>query len=135
MPDESRRTDAAVREIPPAPDGLDEIEAEAWEELRGVVNGLRTATSADMVAFLVDALAIARRAAAVLREEGLTVSETGVKGQVYARVRPEVSAALAAQKVVWYGLSRFGCSPADRSRVSAFRDASTADPYAEFCVG
>jgi phage terminase small subunit len=109
-----------THEIPPAPKDLGPAEQEAWNELREVINPLRTTATSDMVAFelLVDALAVVRRCALVIREEGTTMVETGSTGQAKVRTRPEVSVMLSAQKLVWYGLSRFGCSPADRSRVA-----------------
>ena len=121
------------REIPPAPEGLDEVETGAWEELRAIVNPLRVTTSTDLVAFklLVEALATARRAAAALRKDGITVQETGGRGQTYLRPRPEVNAMVSAQKLVWYGLSRFGATPADRGRVDAMAPAGPA-PEDEF---
>ncbi len=110
-----------VEGIPPAPRGLSPVGRRAWEDLRATIDPLRTAAAVDMIAFetLVDALTVAREAALAFRKNGVTLTEVGVKGSVYVRPRPEVNVLLSAQKLVWYGLSRFGCSPADRSRVTA----------------
>lgn len=124
-------------EIPPASKKLGAFEREAWNELREIVNALRTAAQTDLVAFelLVDSLALVRRCSSVIRAEGTTMTETGASGQAKIRARPEVNVMLNAQKVVWYGLSRFGCSPADRGRVSGMPELGAANSEDEFTDG
>jgi phage terminase small subunit len=132
--DNPREPKLPIIEIPPAPKGLGDFERDAWNELREVINPLRTTANTDLIAFelLVDALALARRCSAVIRTEGTTMTEMGASKQLKVRTRPEVNVLLNAQKVVWYGLSRFGCSPADRSRVSSMPEPGDASGEDEF---
>jgi P27 family predicted phage terminase small subunit len=107
---------AAAESVPPPPEGLSDWELQAWERAKAVIDPLRVYTSADAIAFqqLVTCLAMILEAEAALREHGLTVSSSqGIKQ------RPEVQVILSAQKNLWLGLSRFGLSPSDRSRVEA----------------
>lgn len=109
--------DAALAEakpVPPPPAGLTEHERAAWTDLKAIVDPLGVFTPADRVAFeqLVLNLAMILEARDALRENGLTV-----EGDRGPKQRPEVQVILTAQKNLWYGLSRFGLSPSDRSRV------------------
>lgn len=130
-PDEPRLAGA---EIPPAPRGLDAVTRVAWDELRNVINTMRTVTAADLIGFelVVDALSVARRAAAELRDEGITVEALGSRGQLTAKPHPATATLLSAQKLVWYGLSRFGLSPADRARVWTVTPSGGGRPEDEF---
>ena len=124
----------AAGKVPPAPRNLGREERLAWVELRQLVNPLRVATQADLPAFtlLVEAMGVALRAAEVIRREGLTMIETGLKGQRYVRTRPEVGVLANFQKIVWYGLGRFGLTPADRARVVSLTGIPVNDPADEF---
>jgi hypothetical protein len=104
-------------------------------ELRGIVNPLRVTTASDVIAFklLVNAIATARRAAALLREEGITVTEVGPRGPT-TKVHPAAAVVERFMKIAFYGLGRFGCTPGDRSRVGVVDGAGSGpgDPDSEF---
>jgi phage terminase small subunit len=107
---------AAARPIPPPPKGLTEHERVAWAELKAILEPLGVFTPADSVAFeqLVINLAMIKQAWASLREGDVT--EDGPRGP---RQRPEVQVIHSAQKMLFFGLGRFGLTPSDRSRVES----------------
>lgn len=122
----------------PPPRGLTAGERAAWFELARVLEPMRVATDADLVAFrqMAVTLAVINDAKQALDDaKGLTYTLETESGTV-VRKRPEVEILLAYKRQLSVELSRFGLTPADRSRVSALGDEGRGnDPLAEFELG
>lgn len=129
-PPEPPTAGAAFVEIPEPPAGLSDEELEAWTELRAAVNPKRVTTAADLVAFklTVQALATSRRAFKALAA-GVVAA-----GDKMDRPSPAVAIMASMQKLAWFGLARFGLTPADRSKVRGDGGGGGDDdsPDAEF---
>lgn len=121
-----REPKAAAVDIPPPPSGLTRDERESWLELKAVVDPMRVATAADVVAFreMVGTLGILRALRRSLAKG--KIAEDGL-------VRPEVSAIAVYTKLMHAHLARWGLTPADRARVAALEaDKGAGSPLDQF---
>lgn len=122
--------------IPPPPRHLSDLERAAWRRLARVVDPMRIATEADLEAFelLVSEVALVDAARASLRacDGEILVAEETAHG-TSLKPRPEIGIIERHNKLVMYHFSRWGLTPADRSRVSTLGDGRpSTDPLAEF---
>lgn len=123
-----------AKNLPPPPPYFSEGEKVAWRYLAKLIDPLRVAAPADVVAFeqLVISYAIVAEARAQLREsDRLTVVEETNAGST-EKARPELAVLLNFKKQLSVELARFGLTPADRTKVSASAETPTADPLDEF---
>lgn len=106
----------------PAPPAHLSIKAKTvWGEVSAVVYNMGVLTVADGMALegLCEAYADLRSARAALQERGaLTYETVTTSGGVMFRAHPEVAMAADADRRFMNWLSKFGLTPADRSRVS-----------------
>lgn len=124
--------------MPAPPKGLNRYELEAWKQLAKLIDPLRVAAPADLVAFrqMVITVATIEQARDELAAAGgdLTYEVTTEAG-VSIRKRPELEIILQFKKQLSIDLSRFGLTPADRARVSQLGDEKTHDALDEFSNG
>jgi P27 family predicted phage terminase small subunit len=114
------------------PQDLSPIERKSWATLASVIGPMRIMTNADRVAFLllVQSLAIVQGAHASLRAAGGAVVYADDHGKV--RPRPELAIVATHQRLLFGYLSRFGLTPADRSRVMELGQQDAHAEFAEF---
>lgn len=96
--------------LPPPPRGISRDERASWLDLAALIDPMRVATAADVVAFrgMVEDHATLRALRRALKSGVVT------KG----RVHPAVSSVAVYRKLMFAHLARWGLTPADRSRVS-----------------
>lgn len=124
--------------LPPPPKELTAHEKRSWKQLAALVDPLRIAAAADVVAFreMVRCHGIINQAAAELRAAGgeLTykvITEAGLS----FRKRPELEIIATFTKLLDAKLARFGLTPAEREKVTKIGDDVAGDPLDEFAVG
>ncbi len=115
------------------------MEAVAWRTLAKIVDPLRIAAPADLVAFrqMVVSLGMIEKARLELEEAGgdLTYTVTNESGEETYRKRPQIEIILQFKKQLSLDLSRFGLTPADRERVSQLGAEPGFDALDEFSMG
>ncbi|MEK7178536.1 MAG: P27 family phage terminase small subunit [Patescibacteria group bacterium] len=123
--------------LPPPQKDLNPHEKRAWRELAALVDPLRVAAPADVVAFrhLVYCLGQVEQARAALRKAGSQTFETVSEGGVSVKKRPEVEIIATFEKILDAKLGRFGLTPAEREKVTKAGDDGVGDPLDEFAVG
>ena len=124
--------------LPPAPKDLTAHEKRSWKHLAALVDPLRIAAAADVVAFreMVRCHGLVAQAAAELRAAGgkLTYEKFTEGGVTYAK-RPELEIIATFTKLLDGKLARFGLTPAEREKVTKIGDDAAGDPLDEFAVG
>jgi P27 family predicted phage terminase small subunit len=124
--------------LPPAPKDLTAHEKRSWKLLAALVDPLRIAAAADVVAFreMVRCHGIISQAAAELRASGGKLTyEVMTESGLSFRKRPELELIATFTKLLDAKLARFGLTPAEREKVTKIGDDSTGDPLDEFAVG
>lgn len=124
--------------LPPPPKTLTPRQKRAWVELAQLVDPLRIAARADVVAFaeMARCLAMIHQADAELRKAGGSLTyEAITESGVSFRKRPEVEIIATFTKLLDAKLARFGLTPAEREKVSRVGDDAEHDPLDEFAVG
>ena len=119
------------RGIPTAPAHLSAFAAAAWPHVSKVLDDMGVLSDADAIALegLCEAYAELRRARAALQQLGSDTYETvGKDGNSMRRAYPEVAMMQDADRRLQSWLSKFGLTPADRSRVSSTK-ASNDNPF------
>lgn len=124
--------------LPPAPKDLTAHEKRSWKHFAELVDPLRIAAAADVIAFreMVRCHGIIHQAAAELRAAGgkltyVVVTESGPS----VRKRPEMEIIATFTKLLDAKLARFGLTPAEREKVTKIGDDAEGDPLDEFAVG
>jgi len=140
--DRSDRANARAPQIeaarlPPAPKDLTALERRAWSTLAKVVDPLKVAAPADVVAFrqMAVSLAMIDRARDELEEYGDLTYEVVTETGTSYRKRPQVEIIATYKTLLGRELAHFGLTPADRERVSRIGEDGAADPLDEFAVG
>jgi P27 family predicted phage terminase small subunit len=131
-PREPRGAPAA---LPPPPKKASEKVRAAWKRLAAIVDPVRVATAQDVVAFgeMTRAYAIVLDAQQSLDDAGGSpVYECMTQFGVTLKARPEIGIIAQYEKIIAYWFSRFGLTPADRSRVSQLGGDDAPDPLDEF---
>jgi P27 family predicted phage terminase small subunit len=119
--------------IPDPPPGLSEAALAIWPAIAAALGGMRVVAKSDAIALAglcecLGEIAAARAALArpvkvgrrVIAKAGArTYATTSRTGAVMLRARPEVAMVSDADRRLQAWLTKFGLSPADRSRVSA----------------
>ncbi|MBK8467951.1 MAG: phage terminase small subunit P27 family [Chloracidobacterium sp.] len=125
--------------LPPPPEYLTKSQKIAWKRLAKLVDPLRVATAADVMAFesLVCAYVMRRDAEDSLRSDGNTspVYECATQFGVVLRPRPEIAIIAQFDRNFAGWCTRFGLTPADRSRVAQLDQDRSSDPLDEFGAG
>jgi phage terminase small subunit len=112
-----REPAAASAPMPAPPAELDADERAVWERLAPVVDALKVATAADVEAFHLAILAVARFHR-VARNSDATTNQ-------FAK----------AHAVAMNSLAQFGLTPAQRAKVSTLPDAAAPNPLRKFGLG
>ena len=119
------------RGIPEAPTDLSDAAKNEWQRIALILDGMGILTTADQFAMaqLAEAIATYKTAQATIRRRGgnLTYEAEARDGKILVRTYPEVSIMNEADKRIGYWLTRFGMTPADRSRVSVLGDTPQED--------
>lgn len=127
------------RKLSRPPEYLTERQKTEWKRLAKIVNPMRITTKPDVLAFesMVTAYCLKRQAEESLYAHGNTspVYAAKTRDGTVLKARPELALIAQYDKQLGYWFSRFGMSPADRSRVSALSAGSKADPLSEFAGG
>lgn len=127
--------------VPEAPSYLDKHERAAWDAFARVIGPNKITTDEDFAAFEMLATAWSQRQhiSQALREmKGVYTYESVSKHGVMQRVVPELPALNEVDRKLDRLLSKFGLTPADRSRVKMGRAGSgdgDEDPEGEFGHG
>lgn len=129
-------------QIPPPPKHFTARERESWKRYAAIVGPMQIVTAADLRAFerLVEVDAVIAEAQARMRDdldpEGRVrlIETTTTRNGEWSRPRPELELIARFEKILLFHFSRFGLTPADRSRVSALKTAES-DPLDEFAPG
>jgi phage terminase small subunit len=127
-------------QIPAAPAHLSPVERELWARWAEVIEPWKIVTRADLRAFerlvQIDALITeAHRSLYADAVDGVPrlITATETKNGVWEKARVELEVISKFEKTLLYYFSRFGLTPADRSRVSIIEDGGArADPDDEF---
>jgi hypothetical protein len=121
---------------PHPPPYLSDDERLAWNRCAEAVSSIRICAAQDFAGFesLVCTFVEAQRLRASLREAGSsTYTTVSASGSAMLRPRPELSALAAVEARLLSWLTRFGLTPADRSRVSDLGGVATlGGPEDEF---
>ncbi|MDO9711981.1 phage terminase small subunit P27 family [Paracraurococcus lichenis] len=121
------------RLVPMMPQHMSPHARAAWPYVCEVLDNMGVLTMADGIALegLCEAYGDMRRGREALTRLGSDTYETvGKDGNAMRRAYPEVAMVQDADRRLQSWLSKFGLTPADRSRVSA-RAAQTDNPFAE----
>lgn len=129
--------------IPRPPTTMTARQKKAWRAFAKVLDPMRVVTEADLAAFdmMVRSHCIVLEADESLRAAGsLLVTEDVGAGRKRIKRRPELDIIATHQKLLLLHYSRFGLTPADRSRVSTLEEARSPgkarapvkDPIGEF---
>lgn len=124
--------------LPPPPKDLTTHEKRSWKQLAALVDPLRIAAAADVVAFreMVRCHGLITQAAAELRAAGGKLTyEAFTEAGVSYRKRPELELIATFTKLLDGKLARFGLTPAEREKVTKIGDDAAGDPLDEFAVG
>jgi len=129
-----------LKRLSKPPDYLSEQQKTVWKHLAKIVNAMSVTTKADVIAFerLVSAFCLLRQAEGSLYAHGntSTVYAEKTSGGTRLAQRPEVAQIAMWDKQLALWMTRFGMTPADRSRVSELGSGkSKANPLAEFGGG
>lgn len=119
------------RRIPAPPLHLSPYARASWPYVSAVLDDLGVLTAADGLALegLCECYADLRRAREALNNLGTdTYETTGKDGNTMRRAYPEVAMVQDADRRLQSWLSKFGLTPADRSRVSASK-ATSDNPF------
>lgn len=110
-----------ARAIPSPPAHLSDRAKTAWGAVSVVLDRMGVLTEADAVALegLCETYADLVEARLALKKRGATVYEGGTEEAKIYRSYPEVAQVADADRRLQAWLTKFGLSPADRSRVSA----------------
>lgn len=122
------------RVIPSPPEHLSDRARTAWGAMSVILDRMGVLTEADAVALedLCETYAELVEARQALRDRGQATYEGGGEksGTIY-RSYPEVAQVADASRRLMALLTKFGMTPADRSRVSAAGEDDTSDPWAD----
>lgn len=121
------------REIPSAPAHLSDGAKESWGYVAVILDEMGVLTRADRVALegLCEAYTELRAARKSLADAGsITYETTNATGGKMIRPRPELAMIADADRRLMAWLTKFGLTPADRSRVSA-ANGSEANAFAD----
>lgn len=128
-----------AKSIAPPPSHLSEREKRAWRHLAKLVDPLRVATPADVIAFeqLARSYAIVNQAHEELRadERELTYEQVNETGSAQQKRREELNIIRDFKKLLHSELGAFGLTPAAREKVSAAAADNPGDPLDEFTTG
>lgn len=112
---------------PPAPAYLSLREQAAWQETCQLLDAQGTLTLAD--AFAVEELAVLRAEVAELREDVRANGRYYTSNAGLEKLRPIVKLEAEKSRHLLALLSRFGLTPADRSRVNARAPDAGTNPF------
>lgn len=124
--------------LPPPPRDLNPLERRAWVQLRELVDPLRIASAADVIAFrqMAVCLGMIEQARAELKKhDWSTEYEVVTEFGTSYRKRPQIETIATFQKLLDAKLGRFGLTPAEREKVSADTNQNVHDPLDEFTSG
>jgi len=139
-PDRANRNAPAPSSVPlpPPPKDLTAHEKRSWKHLAALIDPLRVAAAADVVAFreMVRCHGIIHQAWDELRKAGGELTyEVVTEAGLSIRKRPEMEIIATFQKLLDAKLGRFGLTPAEREKVSRAGDEAAGDPLDEFAIG
>ena len=124
------------KKVPRAPEYLTERQRAEWKRLAKLINPMRITTKSDVYAFesMVVAYTLRRQAEESLYAHGNTslVYAAKVRDGTVLKARPEVALIRESDKQLALWMSKFGLSPADRSRVMELSKSPKSNPLAEF---
>lgn len=123
-PDRQKATEPKPpRTRPPAPSAFPEIVRQAWDEVAALADNMGVLTDADQIALeaLANALVELRTARKIVADRGgaMTYETVNGEGAVMYRAYPEMAIIADADRRVMAWVTKFGLTPADRSRVAA----------------
>jgi phage terminase small subunit len=124
--------------LPPPPKDLNPLERRAWVQLRELVDPLRIAAPADVIAFRQMAVClgmIEKARAELAKHDWTTEYEVVTEFGTSYRKRPQIETIATFQKLLDAKLGRFGLTPSEREKVSADTNRDVHDPLDEFAVG
>lgn len=125
----------AAIQIPSPPEDFSDRQKLAWLEFAEIIDPMNVCTKADLKAFTILAKSWARceELDQSLRAAGCMVNEKYDKeGNCKYTARPELAALATHEKLCLVFMTRFGLTPADRSRVGSLTSQKDAEDFAEF---
>ncbi len=144
LPDETKRICGTLRkdrtnnlapvpthEHPVAPKHLSRAAKKAWPLVLQLVDPVVALSDVIALEALVECLVELREAQATLRKRGGTTYESSTPTGTIHRAYPEVAIVADRRRELLNWLSRFGLTPADRSRVSVNGAPENANPFAD----
>jgi P27 family predicted phage terminase small subunit len=119
--------------VPEMPEGLDEEHQKSWAQHAKLLTGMKVLTVADGLALesMVRAHVELRR----LQAEVAQLSAVERTDSGLLKRHPGISAVADYDRRYLSWLTKFGLTPADRSRVSAVVDAGVENPWAKVLKG